>query len=125
MKVSTAVTIAAGLGLVPHPATADDVADFYKGKTITITAASGVGGGYGVYALLIREHISKYIPGKPNVIVSHNPGGGGQVAADYAYNVAPKDGTWILAPLQSMPTLQLVGKVGIRYNAAKFRWIGR
>jgi tripartite-type tricarboxylate transporter receptor subunit TctC len=124
MKLSTAVTLAV-LGVVPHPAAADDVADFYKGKTITITAASGVGGGYGVYALLIREHISKYIPGNPNVIVSHNPGGGGQVAADYAYNVAPKDGTWILAPLQSMPTLQLVGKVGIRYNAAKFRWIGR
>ena len=63
---------------------ADEVADFYKGKTITITAASGVGGGYGVYALLIREHFGKYIPGNPNVIVNYNPGGGGVVAADYS-----------------------------------------
>jgi tripartite-type tricarboxylate transporter receptor subunit TctC len=125
MKISTAVTLAVALGVATHPAAANDVADFYKGKTITITTASGAGGGYGVYAMLIREHISKYIPGNPNVIVTYSPGGGGQVAADYAYNVAPKDGTWILAPLQSMPTLQLVGKVGIRYNAAKFRWIGR
>ncbi len=47
------------------------------------------------------------------------------MAADYAYNVAPKDGTAILAPLQSTPTLQLVGRVGIRYDASKFQWIGR
>ena len=39
--------------------------------------------------------------------------------------MAPKDGTAILAPLQSMPTLQLVGRVGIRYDASKFQWIGR
>ena len=47
------------------------------------------------------------------------------MVADYTYNVAPKDGTWIVAPLQSMPTLQLVGKSGIRYDAGKFEWIGR
>ena len=117
--------LAAGLSLAALPAQADEVADFYKGKTITFTAASGVGGGYGVYAMLIREYLSKYIPGSPNVIVTYNPGGGGVVAADYHYNVAPKDGTAILAPLQSMPTLQLVGRVGIRYDASKFHWIGR
>ena len=125
MKIATAVMLAAGLGLAALPAQADVVADFYKGKTITFTAASGVGGGYGVYAMLIREHFGKYIPGNPNVIVNYNPGGGGVVAADYYYNVAPKDGTAVLAPLQSMPTLQLVGRVGIRYDASKFQWIGR
>lgn len=106
-------------------AAADDVAEFYKGRTITITAASGAGGGYGVYAQILGEHIGKYIPGHPNIIVNYNPGGGGVIAADYAYNIAPKDGTFILAPLQSMPTLQLVGRTGIRYDAGKLQWIGR
>jgi tripartite-type tricarboxylate transporter receptor subunit TctC len=123
MKAASAIALAAGLAALP--ARADEVADFYKGRTITFTAASGVGGGYGVYAMLIREHFGKYVPGHPNVIVNYNPGGGGVVAADYHYNVAPKDGTAILAPLQSLPTLQLVGRVGIRYDAAKFQWIGR
>ena len=123
MKVAPTIALAAVLAALP--AQADEVADFYKGKTVTITAASGVGGGYGVYAMLIREHLGKYIPGNPNVIVTYNPGGGGVVAADYHYNVAPKDGTAILAPLQSTPTLQLVGRVGIRYDASKFQWIGR
>jgi tripartite-type tricarboxylate transporter receptor subunit TctC len=125
MKRSTVVLLTVALALGVHPAMADEVADFFKGRTITITTASGVGGGYGLYAMLIREYISKYIPGNPNVIVTHSPGSGGTAAADYGYHVAPKDGTWVLAPLQSMPTLQLVGKMGIRYDAAKFQWIGR
>jgi tripartite-type tricarboxylate transporter receptor subunit TctC len=125
MKASTAVLLVFGLALSAYPATADDVADFYKGRTITITTASGIGGGYGLYATLIREYIGKHIPGNPNVIVSASPGSGGTAAADYGYHVAPRDGTWVLAPLQSMPTLQLVGKTGIRYDAAKFQWIGR
>ena len=111
--------------LAVGPAAADEIADFYKDRTITIASGGGAGGGYGVYALLIARYLPKYIPGKPSVIVTYSPGGGGVVVADYSYNVAPKDGTWIVAPLQSMPTLQLVGKSGIRYNAGKFEWIGR
>jgi tripartite-type tricarboxylate transporter receptor subunit TctC len=125
MKILPAIMFASALALAAAPASADDVADFYKGRTITITSAGGAGGGYGVYATMIHEYLGKYIPGNPNVIVSFSPGGGGTVAANYAYNVAPKDGTWILAPLQSMPTLQVIGKKGVRYNAAKFHWIGR
>lgn len=106
-------------------ARADEIAEFYKGRTITIMAASGAGGGYGVYAQLLSEHWGKYIPGRPNIIVSYNPGGGGAIAADYAYNVAPKDGTFVLAPLQSLSTVQLAGKKGIRFDAARFEWIGR
>ncbi len=125
MQISWAAMLAVGTGLAVSPAVADEVADFYSGRTITITAASGAGGGYGVYAQLVGEYIGRYIPGRPNVIVNYNPGGGGAIAADHAYNVAPKDGTFILAPLQTMPTLQLMGKTGIRYDAAKFQWIGR
>jgi tripartite-type tricarboxylate transporter receptor subunit TctC len=125
--VSSAIAkvAAATLALAAMPASADEIADFYKGRTINIMAASGAGGGYGVYAQLVGEHIAKYIPGRPNVIISYNPGGGGVIAADYAFNIAPKDGTFILAPLQSMPTLQLVGRTGIRYDAARMHWIGR
>jgi tripartite-type tricarboxylate transporter receptor subunit TctC len=125
IRVKAASAAVLATALLTLPAQADEVADFYKGKTITFTAASGVGGGYGIYAMLIREHFGKYVPGHPSVIVNYNPGGGGVVAADYHFNVAPKDGTAILAPLQSTPTLQLVGRVGIRYDASKFQWIGR
>jgi tripartite-type tricarboxylate transporter receptor subunit TctC len=117
--------LVSALALGASSAQADEVAEFYKGRTITIMAASGAGGGYGVYAQLLGDHWGKYIPGRPNVIVSYNPGGGGAIAADYAYNIAPKDGTFVLAPLQSLSTVQLAGKKGIRFDAARFEWIGR
>lgn len=125
MKTTTAVAVALGVSLAALPSAADEVADFFKGKTVTITSAGGAGGGYGVYALLLSEHIGRHIPGSPNIIVTYMPGAGGVSAANHAYNVAPKDGTVILAPLQSMPTLQLLGRSAVRYDAAKFNWIGR
>lgn len=121
-RLSAAVAVATGAML---PARADEVADFYKGRTITITAASGIGGGYGVYAQLIGDHLGKYIPGHPNVIVNFNPAASGLAAVEHSYNIAPKDGTAVLAPLQSMPTLQALGMGGGRFDAAKFNWIGR
>ena len=68
--LSLAAVLAAG------PALADEIADFYKDRTITISSGGGAGGGYGVYALLVAKYIPKYIPGKPSVIVTYNPGGG-------------------------------------------------
>jgi tripartite-type tricarboxylate transporter receptor subunit TctC len=117
--------LALGLGAAALPAAADEVADFYKGRTVTITSAGGAGGGYGVYALQVSEFLGRHISGAPNVIVTYMPGAGGVKAANHAANVAPKDGSAILAPLSSMATLQVLGKKGLRYDAAKFQWIGR
>lgn len=109
----------------PLALSADEIADFYRGRTITITAASGAGGGYGVYAMTLGDHIGRHIPGNPSVIVNYNPAASGFAAAEHIYNIAPKDGTAILAPLQSLPTQQAVGMSGIRFDAARFNWIGR
>ena len=40
--------------------------------------------------------------GHPNVIIQYMLGAGGNVAANYLYNVAPKDGTAIGLPLQDL-----------------------
>ena len=59
---------------VPLEARAQDaVADFYKGKTVTIVIGSTPGGGYDTYARLIARHIGKYIPGHPAVAPSNMP----------------------------------------------------
>ncbi len=125
MRRLVSVLLATGMGMSSHVAKADDIAGFYKGKTITIMSAGGAGGGYGVYAALLAEHLGKHIPGQPNIIVSFNPGGGGIIAANAVYTVSAKDGTAMLAPLQSLSTLQIVGKKGVRYDAGKLQWIGR
>src|SRR5687768_11440365 len=72
---------------------ADSVADFYRGRTITIIVGYSAGGGYDLYARAIARHMGEHIPGEPKIIVSNMPGAGSVAAANYIYGVAPKDGT--------------------------------
>src|SRR3954454_23453438 len=75
------------------PAMAQDVAEFYKGKQLTLVVGYGTGGGFDVYARLVGRHMTRFIPGNPNVTVQNMPGAGSLRAMNYLANVAPKDGT--------------------------------
>src|SRR5262245_64488809 len=75
------------------PATADDVADFYKGKTVTIVVGHEPGTGFDVYARVLQRHLRRHIPGSPAVVVQNMPGVGGITAANWLYSSAPRDGT--------------------------------
>jgi tripartite-type tricarboxylate transporter receptor subunit TctC len=79
----------------------DSVAQFYKGRQITVVVGSSPGGGYDIYARLMARHMGKYIPGNPTMVVSNMPGAGSNAAVAHVYNVAPKDGTFIVAPQNS------------------------
>jgi len=92
------------------PAAAQDVASFYKGKQMTIVVGSSAGGGYDTYARLVGRHMGKHIPGNPIFIVQNMPGAGGNVSANYLYNVAPKDGTVIGAYQSGVILEPLLGK---------------
>jgi tripartite-type tricarboxylate transporter receptor subunit TctC len=68
--------------LVGNAAFGQDAVDvFYRGKTVTITVGSAVGGGYDSYARLLGRHIGRHIPGTPTVIVQNMPGAGSNKAA--------------------------------------------
>src|SRR5581483_11299060 len=112
-------------GAQSQPAKADETADFYKGKTITIVVGYGTGGGYDVYARLIAHHLGKYLPGNPAVVVQNMPGAGSLRAVNYLYNSAPKDGTVIAAFSRDMPLLGIIGdNANVRFDARKFTWLG-
>jgi tripartite-type tricarboxylate transporter receptor subunit TctC len=46
------------------------------------------------------------------------------LASNHMYNAAPKDGTVIATVNQSVPTHQVLDGRGVRYDAAKFNWLG-
>lgn len=98
--------------------------DFYKDKTITIINSTGNGGSYFNIAQSVTRHMPKYIPGQPVMIVKSMPGGGNVLATNFLYNVAPKDGTTIGTINNSIPLHQALGGKGVRYDAAKFNWLG-
>jgi tripartite-type tricarboxylate transporter receptor subunit TctC len=110
--------------LAPVGARADAVADFYRGKTVTLNVASGVGGGYDFFARALAKHMGKYIPGNPSLIVQNMPGAGGARMVNFAYGVGPQDGTLLGVPLAPTPMVQVLDPASISYDATKLHWIG-
>ena len=110
--------------VLPHAAKAASVSEFYAGKTVTMLVPASVGGDVDARARLIARYMGKYIPGHPTVLPRNMPGAVGPQAANWLYNIAPRDGTVIHAVMQSMPTHQLLGGQGVQFDASKFIWIG-
>ena len=74
-------------------ALANDVADFYRGKVITVYIGYGPGGGYDLYARTLARHIVKHIPGNPQTLPSNMPGASSMTLGNFLARIAPKDGT--------------------------------
>ena len=106
------------------PALAQSGAAFFKGKTVTIVTSTGAGGGYDLVARLIARHMPRHLPGVASVIVQNMPGGGNLRAANFMYEVAPKDGTTIGVIENAVPLKQVLDNTNVRFDAAKFNWIG-
>jgi len=100
------------------------VADFYKGKTLTIVVGFAPGGGYDVTARIVARHLKNHIPGNPTVIVENRPGAGTLVAANLVYNTLPQNGTIIANIHPQLMFQQLMGQPGIEFKGRKYQWLG-
>ncbi|MGE0628631.1 MAG: Bug family tripartite tricarboxylate transporter substrate binding protein [Hyphomicrobiaceae bacterium] len=118
--VAGAVLLLGAISAVAQPAE-----KFFAGRTITLIVGFGPGGTYDYYARLVARHLGRHIPGNPTVVVQSMPGAGSLTAANYLYNVAPKDGTAMGTLSQTLAIEQAVKNPGARYDVAKFNWIGR
>src|SRR4051812_27643575 len=120
-RIVLAVSVWAG---TPSLVLADPVEDFYRGKTITITVGTGVGGGYDTTARLVAQTLGHHIPGHPAVVVQNMPGGGGMNAANGLFNTAAHDGTALGEFSANIILEPLYGNEQARYQPTKFEWIG-
>ena len=100
------------------------VANFYRGKTVTIVVGHSAGGGFDRYGRAIARHLGKYIPGNPAILVNNMVGAGTMVSANYTYNQAPKDGTVINSFDGGIWPSQLYGSSAVQFDMAKFNYIG-
>ena len=106
------------------PAQADEVADFYKDKTLTLLLSTGVGGGNDLNARTLMHHMTKFIPGNPDFVAKNMPGAGHVRASNFLYNKAPKDGTYIGAFVRYYVLHQALGGRGVKYDATKLNYLG-
>lgn len=100
------------------------VANFYRGKTVTLLVGYSAGGGYDVYARTLARHIGRYIPGNPTVIVQNQPGAGSMLAMNTLYNTSPKDGTVFATFARGLPAEELLGTEGVQFKSAELNWLG-
>jgi tripartite-type tricarboxylate transporter receptor subunit TctC len=120
--LGTATALAAMSGSIA--AHADAVADFYKGKQITVVVGYGPGGGYDVYTRLLLRHMPRHIPGNPTMVVQNMPGAGSLRAANFVHNAAPKDGTTLVVMGAPAALEPLFGNKEARFETVKLAWIG-
>jgi tripartite-type tricarboxylate transporter receptor subunit TctC len=97
------------------------VAEFYKGKTISIVVGFSPGGSFDITARNIARHIGQYIPGKPDVIVENSPGAGTMLAMNKIYNTLPKDGTVIGSVIGDIIKHPLFGNPAAKFDITKMR----
>jgi tripartite-type tricarboxylate transporter receptor subunit TctC len=104
-------------------APADEVADFYKGKTVSLVVGHQVGTGFDIYARAMAPHLSRHLPGNPSVIVQNMVGASG-ITANWLANIAPKDGTVMATFVHTVAFEPVFGNDKAQYDPAKLNWIG-
>lgn len=122
-SLATTAVVSAPL-LLALPARADPIEDFYRSRTLNMIIGLGEGGGYDLSARLVAQHLADFIPGRPTIVPRNMPGAGSIAAAEYVYNLAPKDGS-TLALFQPTFVLEKITDKSRKFEPEKYGWIGR
>jgi tripartite-type tricarboxylate transporter receptor subunit TctC len=105
-------------------AMADPVADFYRGRTITLLVGFPPGGGYDLYARVFAPYFTRHIPGNPMIVIKSMLGGSGVTAAGYMTSITPQDGATLGTFLDALTLGKVLGGPG-DFDPIKLAWIGR
>ncbi|MEN9708311.1 MAG: hypothetical protein RIQ68_719 [Pseudomonadota bacterium] len=117
------LAVAAAALLTTGAAKADAVADFYKGKTLTLVSGFTPNGENDIQLRLLGRHIGKYLPGNPQTMISNMPGAGTLLAANHLFK-APADGTTISMFTSQAAIEPYLGNSSAMFDPVKLSWIG-
>lgn len=74
---------------------ADPVAEFYKGRTVTVFIGYETGGAYDFYGRAVAKFLPRHMPGAPQALPMNRPGASSMVLGNHLARTAPRDGTAI------------------------------
>ncbi len=118
------ILIGTAIAIVTGPALADPVADFYKGRTMTVVISGSTGSTYDIGTRLIVKHMSRHIPGQPQIVPKSMIGGGHLIATNYLYGVAERDGSVIGSIGETVPMAHFMTPAQVKFKANEFFWLG-
>jgi tripartite-type tricarboxylate transporter receptor subunit TctC len=102
-----------------------DIAEFYRGKTLSLVIAAAPDSEHDLYARLVARHLGRFVPGNPKIAASNMPGAGGHLAAAHLDASAAKDGTAIAALRPETITEPLWQGLGrVQHDPARFIYLG-
>jgi len=118
------VASSAAFVVIAGSAFADPVADFYKGRTMTVVISGSTGSTYDVGTRLFVKYMSRHIPGQPQILPKSMIGAGHLIATNYLYNVAERDGSVIGSIGETVPMAHLLTPQQTKFKAGEFFWLG-
>lgn len=107
-------------------AIADEASEqaFYEEQTVELLVGFSPGGGYDTYARTLARHLSKHIPGNPNVVVRNVPGAGSLVLMNQIANSLPSDGTVFALVNSGIPFEPLFDNKQAKFDVQEVNWVG-
>ena len=113
----------AGVALFAASASAaDNAADFYKGKRMTMLVQYSPGGTFDIRARWMARHLPGVTGSK--AIVRNLPGGGGVAGYNRLFRLPP-DGLTLLTAHTKLVAFDLFKQKGVKYDYDKFGYLGR
>ncbi len=114
--------ITAGMACtISAPASAE--VDF-KGKQIVMIIGNAAGGGTDAVGRLVGEYLTRYLPGKPTLIVRNMPGAGGITALNFFATQVKNDGTYLTTGASTQTDPVHWRAKASKYDPRDFRMIG-
>ena len=114
--------MAIGLALFMASQSVSAQEPFYKGKTVRLLVNYPAGGATDVVARLVSRYLGKHLAGNPTIAVQNMPGGGGNVGANYVFEVASPDGLTV-GVFSGGYLPQILGGAGVRFDLNKMPMI--
>jgi putative tricarboxylic transport membrane protein len=97
------------------------LAQFYKGKTVTMVVNYPAGGPTDIEGRIIAQHLPTHIPGNPTIVVKNVGGAGGVIGTNQLGEAAPNGETIGFFTLDLIA--QFVGNPALRVNYSDFVFI--
>jgi tripartite-type tricarboxylate transporter receptor subunit TctC len=123
--LAAAIILAGQVALAP-PALAqqDQVAAFYRGRTVQAVVGYTPGSTFELYMRMAVRHLGRHIPGNPTIVIQHMPGAGSLKATSYLAGVAPRDGS-VIGIINPVTTIEpMIDPANAKFDARSFNWLG-
>jgi tripartite-type tricarboxylate transporter receptor subunit TctC len=94
------------------------LAQFYKGKTITMIVNYPAGGPTDIEGRIVAQHLPAFIPGNPTIVIKNVGGAGGLIGTNQLAEAAPNGDTMGFFTLDVVA--QIVGNPALRVSYENF-----